>query len=79
MVALKNNRQVSLEKNVFAALLGYVHLQIMCLDKQIIPGRADHQCAIQRNLFNEVISGFFGKTAKVIKGLIPKFKPAYNA
>ena len=35
--------------------------------------------ALHRDLFNEVISEFINQTASTIKGLIPEFKPSYNA
>ena len=66
--------EAGVRNHVFAALSGYIHLQTMCLAELIT-----NTYALQRNLFNEVISGFIGETASMIKGLIPEFKPFYNA
>ena len=66
--------EAGVRNHIFAALSGYIYLQALCLGDLIA-----NAYALQRNLFNEVISGFIDKTALSIKGLIPKFKPSYNA
>ena len=66
--------EAGVRNHVFAALSGYIQLQKMSLAQLIT-----NTYALHRDLFNEVISDFIGQTASTIKGLLPEFKPAYNA
>ena len=66
--------EAGVRNHVFAALSGYIHLQKMSLAQLIT-----HTYALHRDLFNEVISEFINQTASTIKGLLPEFKPSYNA
>ncbi|CAA6806674.1 MAG: Unknown protein [uncultured Thiotrichaceae bacterium] len=66
--------EAGVRNHVFAALSGYILLQKMLL--------ADHITniyALHRDLFNGVIRQFIGQTTSTIKGLVPEFKPSYNA
>ena len=60
--------------HIFAALSGYVHLQKMCLSELIV-----NTYALHRDLFNSVISQFIEISSTTIKGLLPEFRPSYNA
>ena len=60
--------------HIFAALSGYVYLQKMCLSELMV-----NIYALHRDLFNPIISQFIEISATTIKGLLPEFKPSYNA
>ena len=66
--------EAGVRNHVFAALSGYIHLQKMALSELIT-----NIYALHRDLFNEIINQFIGQTASTIEGLLPKFKPSYNA
>lgn len=66
--------EAGVRNHVFAALSGYIHLQKMALSELIT-----NIYALHRDLFNEVINKFIEQTVPTIKGLLPEFKPSYNA
>ena len=66
--------EAGVRNHVFAALSGYIQLQKMSLTEHIT-----NIYALHHDLFNEVISQFIGQATSTIKGLVPEFKPSYNA
>lgn len=66
--------EAGVRNHIFAALSGYIYLQKMSMAQLITNAYALH-----RDLFNGVISEFIEQTTSTIKGLLPEFKPSYNA
>lgn len=66
--------QTAIRNHIFAAMLGFVQLQKMCVCELIA------NCyRLQRELFNEVVAEFIQKLVPEIKNLLPEFKPLVNA
>jgi hypothetical protein len=67
-------KKVAIQNHVFAALLGYIQLQKMCMLDII------HNCyKLQRDLFNHVITEFIQTLVPDIINLEPEFNPFVNA
>lgn len=66
--------KAAINTHVFASICGFVELQRLCAVDLI------RNCyAVQRDLFNDVISAFVGKFAPTLERLKPYFSPSINA
>ncbi len=66
--------EVAIRNHIFAALLGFIQLQKMCLSELI-----SNCYKLQRDLFNEVVANFIQKLIPEIKNLEAEFHPSVNA
>ena len=66
--------ETAIRNHIFAAILGFVQLQKMCISELI-----SNCYKLQRELFNEVVAEFIQKLVPEIKNLEPEFKPSVNA
>jgi len=66
--------EVAIRNHIFAALLGFVQLQKMCISELI-----SNCYKLQRDLFSEVVAGFIQKLVPEIKNLEAQFERSVNA
>ena len=66
--------ETAIRNHIFAAILGFVQLQKMCVSELI-----SNCYKLQRELFNKVVAEFIQKLVPEIKNLEPEFIPSVNA